>query len=104
MYQSAPKLPRSHAKDSAQFSAAIVLSSVKASVTRPSESSELFWAHEIAFCYALLRDKQKSLLWLKKTFEDHADTFALDARAPAFEWLHADAAFQALLRRTGLPQ
>jgi TolB-like protein/DNA-binding winged helix-turn-helix (wHTH) protein len=67
-------------------------------------SSGLYWADEIAFCYALTGEKQKSLLWLDRSVEERPDTFPLDVWAPAYGWLRSDPEFRALLRRAGLTQ
>ena len=68
----------------------------------PTTSPALSSSEEIALCYARLHDRQKTLTWLDRSIHDDPVDFPLNLSLPAFDWLHSDAAFQALLRRAGL--
>jgi TolB-like protein/DNA-binding winged helix-turn-helix (wHTH) protein/Tfp pilus assembly protein PilF len=65
--------------------------------------ADLSSSEEIALCYARLHDRQKTLIWLNRSFHDDPVDYPLNLSLPALQWLHSDAAFQALLRRAGLP-
>ena len=67
-----------------------------------STTSQVFMAGEIAMCYALLHDREKTLIWLNQLSRDDPYGYTAVKSFPAYEWLHSDAAFQALLRRAGL--
>jgi tetratricopeptide (TPR) repeat protein len=57
---------------------------------------------ELASTYALLGDKDHTLEWLEKAYEDHDPWLYLKAD-PRFDSLRSDARFQSLIRQTGLP-
>jgi hypothetical protein len=65
--------------------------------------ADLSSSQEIALCYARLHDRQNTLTWLNRSIQDDPVDYPLNLSLPALQWLHSDAAFQALLRRAGFP-
>ncbi len=67
-------------------------------------STEIYTAWDIAVCYALLQDKQETLMWLNRVGQDDPLDFPIFLNDPALEWLHSDPQFQVLRGRVGMPQ
>jgi TolB-like protein/DNA-binding winged helix-turn-helix (wHTH) protein/Tfp pilus assembly protein PilF len=61
-------------------------------------------ATDMALIYAGLGDKDKTLAYLDKAYEEHSFTLSNLNVEPRFDPLHADPRFDALLRRIGLSQ
>jgi hypothetical protein len=57
---------------------------------------------DFAFTYALLGDKEHTLEWLEKAYEAR-DPWLYVKADPRLDNLRADARFQSLIRRMGLP-
>jgi TolB-like protein/Flp pilus assembly protein TadD len=55
-----------------------------------------------AFLYARLGDRENTLLWLEKSFNERHRYMAFIAAAPEFDFLQKDVRFQNLLKRIGL--
>lgn len=55
-----------------------------------------------AFLYARLGDRENTLVWLEKSFDERDRYMAYIAADPEFDFLHDDARFQDLIRRIGL--
>jgi DNA-binding winged helix-turn-helix (wHTH) protein/tetratricopeptide (TPR) repeat protein len=56
----------------------------------------------MAKIYARLGDKDRTLEWLEKAYDERSSGIIGIKSDPAFDWLHADPRFQYLLRRIGL--
>ena len=62
-----------------------------------------FPALELAMAHARVGDKDKSLEWLEKSYEERDGNITLVKCEPSFKILHGDRGFADLLRRIGLP-
>jgi eukaryotic-like serine/threonine-protein kinase len=58
---------------------------------------------DLASAYARVGDKEKSLEWLQKAYEERNGDITLVNSYPDYKSLHGDARFSALLKRIGLP-
>jgi tetratricopeptide (TPR) repeat protein len=58
---------------------------------------------QVAFWYAILGDREKSIDWLNRSFEEHDPWLPIDLAETQFDELRSDPRFQDLLRRIGLP-
>jgi TolB-like protein/Tfp pilus assembly protein PilF len=58
---------------------------------------------EYAMLYASLGDREQAFRWLEKAVDDHTPWLYFFKTDPAFDLLHGDPRFTALLRRIGLP-
>jgi hypothetical protein len=58
--------------------------------------------YEVATIHAGLGDRPAALKWLEQGRRDRADCIPWVAVDPKLDLLHADAGFQALLRRAGI--
>jgi tetratricopeptide (TPR) repeat protein len=56
----------------------------------------------LAFAYAGMNDREHALFWLKKAYSEHSNTLLSLKVDPAYDFLHDDPRFQALVRRVGL--
>ncbi|HEX8652188.1 MAG TPA: protein kinase [Pyrinomonadaceae bacterium] len=59
--------------------------------------------YAIAAIYATLGDKEQTLAWLDKSFENHTPTLRRLKVDPQFDLLHSDPRFAEMLRRVGIP-
>ena len=59
-------------------------------------------AYDFAVVHAGLGDKKKTLEWLDKAYQEHADWLVFLKVEPKFDWLRSDSHFSELLRRMGL--
>jgi len=58
---------------------------------------------DLATAYARVGDKEKSLEWLQKAYEERNGDITLVNSYPDYKCLHGDPRFSALLKRMGLP-
>jgi hypothetical protein len=58
---------------------------------------------DVASAYARVGDKEKSLEWLQKAYEERNGDITLVNSYPDYKSLHGDPRFSALLKRIGLP-
>lgn len=58
----------------------------------------------IAMVYAGLADKDKTIFWLEKGYEDRSDEMIYLNIEPVFDPIHSDPRFQDLIRRIGFPR
>ena len=61
-------------------------------------------ATNVALVYARLKDKEHTLEWLNKAYEQRDSSLVDVGTEPAFNFLRSDCRFTDLLRRVGLPQ
>lgn len=59
-----------------------------------------FPALNIAFLYAAIRDREQTLAWLEKAFEEHDPTFWQIRHLPTYDLVRADPRFRELLRKS----
>ncbi len=60
-------------------------------------------SHEIALIYAGLGEKDQSLAWLEKAYQEHSSVLVYLKVEPRFDSLRSDPRFHDLVRRVGLP-
>lgn len=60
--------------------------------------------YRMAQLYSLLGDKDRSMVWLNKSYEERNGTLVVLKVDPSWDNLHDDPRFQELLRKVGLPQ
>ncbi len=60
-------------------------------------------AHSIAMVYAGLADKEQTIFWLKKGYEERNDDMIYMKIEPVFDSIRSDPRFQDLIRRVGFP-
>jgi len=58
---------------------------------------------DIAFHYALLADKEKTLKYLEAAYGEHLTDLVFLQKQPVFDLLHSDERYRALVRKMGLP-
>lgn len=56
----------------------------------------------MAFAYAGMNDRERTLFWLNKTFQEHSNAILSVNVDPAYDFLRDDPRFQDLVRRVGL--
>ena len=61
-------------------------------------------ATNVALVYAPLKDKERTLQWLNKAYEQRDSSLVDTGTEPALDFLRSDRRFVNLLRRVGLPQ
>ena len=61
-----------------------------------------FPAVNIAFLYAAMKDREQTLTWLEKAFEEHEPTFWQIKHLPNYDFIRADPRFQEMLRKVNL--
>jgi TolB-like protein/DNA-binding winged helix-turn-helix (wHTH) protein/Tfp pilus assembly protein PilF len=59
--------------------------------------------YAVAVSYACLEDKDQTLEWLEKGYEERSSSLVLVKRDPQLDFLRSDPRFDALLKRIGLP-
>jgi TolB-like protein/Tfp pilus assembly protein PilF len=60
-------------------------------------------AYSIAMVYAALADKEQTIFWLQKGYEERNDDMIYMKIEPVFDPIRADSRFQDLIRRVGFP-
>lgn len=61
-------------------------------------------AYEVATVHAGLGDKESTLQWLEKGYQDRADCMAWAGSDPKLDGLRGDPRFEDLIRRMGIPR
>jgi hypothetical protein len=56
----------------------------------------------MAWAYAGVRNKDRTLLYLKQAYEQRSNTMTALKVEPAYDFLHGDPRFQDLIHRVGL--
>jgi thioredoxin-like negative regulator of GroEL len=59
-------------------------------------------AYDIAMIYVALADKEHAFQWLERAMEDRSTPINFLAQDPAFDALHGDPRFTALVQRLGI--
>lgn len=70
--------------------------------SRDSRARDMYNSDHLSAIYGVLQNRKKTLYWLNRYREDDPADFQLDRTAPEFDFIHADAEYQALIRRAGL--
>jgi hypothetical protein len=76
-------------------------SAAEALIARLPEAFSLPW--DIATCYAMAGEKDKTIEWLEKGFEVHDPSLTYLSGFPCYDIVRCDPRFQALLRKMRLP-
>jgi len=69
---------------------------------KQSGQGEYVSPSDYAWIYARLLDRENTLRWLKRSYDEHA-TILLELRDPAFDFVRDTSEFQEMVRHVGMP-
>ena len=71
-------------------------------IERQSRRGEYVSPSDYAWIYARLLDRENTLRWLKRSYDEHA-TIMLELRDPAFDFVRDTPEFQEMVQQVGMP-